>query len=135
LRVLLPDGSPIPASFHVTEVGKLERSFLDCGGKVHRDERCLLQLWIGPDDDHRVSPGKLASILQRARPLLPDQGLPVDVEYGNDAAMQYPVAECLVETHALMLRLGHKRTDCLAKNECGVSEAASPCCGSGCGCR
>ena len=27
-----PDGTAVPAHFHITEVGKVEKHFIDCGG-------------------------------------------------------------------------------------------------------
>lgn len=137
--LLLPGGNPVPVSFHVTEVGRVQKTFVDCGGKMHRTESCQLQVWIGPDQDHRIEAGKMASILQKARAILPDADIPVEVEYGNDAASQYPVIDHSVSQDGVILKLGNKQTDCLAKNECGATEsegeAATPCCGTGCGCK
>ena len=33
-RIALPDGGTVPVSFHVTEVGRLHKTFLDCGGTL-----------------------------------------------------------------------------------------------------
>lgn len=30
-RIALPDGNAVPVSFHVTEVGRVQKTFLDCG--------------------------------------------------------------------------------------------------------
>ena len=30
----LPDGSLVPSHFHVTEVGKVSKHFIDCGGTL-----------------------------------------------------------------------------------------------------
>ncbi|NJO87338.1 MAG: hypothetical protein HC821_05015 [Lewinella sp.] len=33
LRLFLPDGSPVPPHFHLTEVGRSTKKFVDCGGQ------------------------------------------------------------------------------------------------------
>jgi hypothetical protein len=59
VRLVLPDGDPIPADFHITEVGHVVKNFIDCGGTVRRMESCLLQTWVaGNDPDHRLSTAK-----------------------------------------------------------------------------
>jgi len=63
-RIQLPDQNQIPASFHITEVGYVDKTFIDCGGKVHTAHVCQLQAWVGDDEDHRLNAGKIADILQ-----------------------------------------------------------------------
>jgi hypothetical protein len=41
----LPTGKLVPTHFHVTEVGKITKSFIDCGGKVRFEEMINFQLW------------------------------------------------------------------------------------------
>lgn len=33
---MLPDKSFVPAHYHITEVGKVQKDFIDCGGTVSR---------------------------------------------------------------------------------------------------
>src|SRR4051812_8349005 len=81
LHFRLPHGTRVPAHFHVTEVGRVRKDFIDCGGTVRSWERCVLQLWSASDDDHRLAASKLARIIQLAAPLLGPDDLPVEVEY------------------------------------------------------
>lgn len=138
VRFLLPDGDAIPARFHVTEVGHVTRRFIDCGGTVRRLESCLLQTWVPEgDNEHRLTAGKLASILDVSRQVLPSQDLEVEVEYDCCVVAQYIVNEPTVRDDALTFSLSNKKTDCLAREACGVEPAAaeSGCCGGrGCGC-
>ena len=76
-----PDGSAVPAHFHITEVGRVRKDFIDCGGTVRSLERCVLQVWVADDLNHRVTAGKLAKIIGLARPLLGEGDLPVEIEY------------------------------------------------------
>lgn len=130
------DGDPIPAQFHVTEVGHVVRNFIDCGGTVRKVETIQLQVWLGEDTAHRLTAGKLAKIIELARPLIPSDDLALEVEYEGCVLSQYTVEEATVSDGQVTFRLGDKHTDCLAREACGLTPAgaASGCCGgSGCG--
>ncbi len=86
-QLRLPGGSTVPVSFHITEVGHVKKSFIDCGGQFHETESCQLQAWVGSDEDHRIASGKLAGILRKASFLLPDPEIPVEIEYEDGAKM------------------------------------------------
>ena len=133
-RLQLPNGSPVPVSFHVTEVGHVEKTFIDCGGTLRRAESCQLQIWVGEDEDHRLETGKTAAILEKAKSFLPDESMPVEIEYEDAVISQYTIEGHDVERESVILRLAHKHTDCLAKELCGLpkkgeSEVAGACCG------
>jgi hypothetical protein len=128
---VLPDGDPIPADFHVTEVGHVAKTFVDCGGTVRRVETCLVQAWVAENDpDHRLSGEKLAGILDLSAKILPSEDLEVEVEYEPCAVAQYKVESVEVGEAELRFQLAHKQTDCLAREACGLSPAGS---GGGCG--
>lgn len=129
LTVLWPDGDPIEAHFHVTEVGRLQKDFVDCGGTVRRTVVCLLQTWVGDDVDHRISAGKLLKAFEHAAPVLGVEDLPVELEYEACNVIQFVVAAVVRETERLVVQLGSKHTDCLAKELCVPSASAS---GAGC---
>lgn len=129
-QLQLPDGSPVPVSFHITEVGHVRKKFIDCGGKMHEAESCQLQAWVGGDEEHRLANGKLLGVFQKAAAFLPGDDLPVEIEYEDAALTQYPITVAEVRADAVVLLLESKHTDCLAKEACGVPVEA----GSGCGC-
>lgn len=134
-RLLLPRGGAVPVSFHITEVGHVVKKFMDCGGRVHRLETCLLQVWVGEDEDHRLAAGKLLGILGKARfSVLPAHadGLPVEMEYEDSVLSQYQLADSSLENGAVVLHLAEKHTDCLAKDVCLVpAPGAVACCAGG----
>jgi hypothetical protein len=137
VRFVLPDGVPLPAHFHVTEVGHVTRRFIDCGGKIRQLESCLLQTWVADDDrDHRLTAAKLAKILEISRVVVPSDELGVEIEYDRDGVGQYTIASAESDGDVLVFTLGHKKTDCLAREVCGVEPAGAgaACCGTGCGC-
>lgn len=141
-RISLPDGSTVPVSFHVTEVGRVQKTFLDCGGKLRESVACQLQVWVGEDFDHRIETGKMAKILELAKPYLPDESVPVEVEYESDVISQYTVERTEVSGDAVILHLAHKHTECLAPELCGLPSlkrlpsfgSKSSCCGPGQSC-
>ena len=44
LQFILPSGEAIPSHFHLTEVGRVEKSFIDCGGTKREAVSCHLGL-------------------------------------------------------------------------------------------
>lgn len=117
-NVLLPGGQCVPQAFHITEVGYVKKTFIDCGGQVHTVETCQLQVWLGPDEDHRLATEKLGQILNLSAKVLPHEYLALEVEYEDTVISQYPVREARVDETGVTLVLDHKHTDCLAKELC-----------------
>jgi hypothetical protein len=132
LHFVLPSGECVPDHFHVTEVGRVQKSFIDCGGTRRDSAACLIQVWTAADFDHRLSARKLAGILQLAAALPVTPELPVEIEYGAAAAAHYTLSDVSMSPHGLILTLSGKATDCLARERCGVSEdgAVGGCCSS-----
>lgn len=121
LHVMLPSGEFVPAHFHVTEIGRVQKTFVDCGG-VRRDAAsCVLQVWTADDTAHRLTAGRLAQIFEIAATILGDDDLPVVVEYGPEVAAQYFVSDVEVTPRGLLFVLVGKQTECLAPQRCGVS--------------
>lgn len=142
-RLRLPDRSDVPVSFHITEVGRVDKVFLDCGGTRREKTTCQLQVWVGRDFEHRIETGKMAGILEKGRELLPDESVPVEIEYEEAVISQYVIAGHEVGDDGVTLQLAHKHTECLAPELCGVDMPslrlpsiggkadAGPCCGPG----
>lgn len=131
---VLPDGGRIPAHAHITEVGRIDREFLDCGGVLRRTSFCCLQAWVADDTDHRLSAGKLVTIIGRALEPLGLAALPVEVEYEDGLISQFPVVS-VSAGDVVVLHLGTKHTDCLAKEIClPVPGAAEGSCKPDSGC-
>ena len=126
LRIRVSDSLFIPDHFHITEVGIINKTFIDCGGTLRTAHSCLVQVWIANDTEHRLGTSKFSEILKLAESKFPTIGsLPVEFEYGNDLACQYLLAYGETNGEQLTLALEPKKTDCLAKDKCGVN---SNCC-------
>jgi hypothetical protein len=119
VHVMLPGGEFVPDHFHITEVGRVHKQFIDCGGTRRETLSCTLQVWVAKDREHRLNSTKLSKIMGMAAPLL-DDDVPVVVEYGTDTVSQYPVGDVEVTPKGLLLVLGAKPTECLAPDKCGV---------------
>lgn len=128
IHLMLPDQSFVPAHFHITEVGRVHKDFIDCGGTVRSTTACVLQVWVAQDADHRLDTTKLAKIVQIAAPLSKSADLPVEVEYDNGTVSQFLVAAAEATPSGLLLHLGTKHTACLAQAKCGVVAASTSCC-------
>jgi hypothetical protein len=126
MHLMLPDSTFIPAHYHITEVGRVQKDFIDCGGTVRSLASCVLQVWVASDFDHRLETTKLAKIIEIARPLLQSDDLPVEVEYEDAVVSQYPVGSAEVTPSGILFSLGTKHTACLAPEKCGVGGEA--CC-------
>jgi len=113
----LPDGTLVPSHFHVTEVGKVSKDFIDCGGKRRQEQVASLQLWEADDYDHRLHPEKLVHIVELSQRILEMGNLKVEVEYQGPTIGKYDL-EFDGNTFLLM----SKQTDCLARDNCGVPE-------------
>ncbi len=133
IRFVLPDRNTIPAHFHITEVGHIRKDFIDCGGTKRSTSNCLLQAWVAEnDEDHALEAGKLRRILDLAGDILPDAELPVEVEFEAPTISQFPIESSELVGDAVVFYLGSKHTDCLAKEQCGLTPSSS--CGPAGGC-
>ncbi|MEM9835860.1 MAG: DUF6428 family protein [Bacteroidota bacterium] len=118
LLFYLPDGTTVPAHFHVTEVGVIHKHFIDCGGKERQETKANFQLWQANDYDHRLHPEKLVHIIELSQERLGMGDLEVEVEYQGSTIGKYGLA---VGANGLELTTTH--TDCLAREGCGVPAA------------
>lgn len=118
LRFVLPDGTRVPAHAHVTEVARIDKRFVDCGGTLRNDAFCRLQVWVADDLHHRLSAGKLLGILSKAAKLLQSDTLDVDVEYEAGWISQFPVSAVEATDMELIFTLSARHTACLAEDQC-----------------
>jgi Family of unknown function (DUF6428) len=128
----LPNGELVPNHFHVTEVGKITKHFIDCGGTVRHEEVVNFQLWNANDYDHRLHPEKLLKIIELSENVLNIGDLEIEVEYQGDTIGKFGL-----DFDGQNFLLTTKQTDCLAKDNCGIQEKpkvklssliSQPCC-------
>lgn len=140
LAFILPTGERIPVHAHISEVGRVERTFVDCGGKFRRLASCNLQTWVAEDLDHRLPAGKLAAIMDDASAIIGNDNPPVEIEFEDGWVSQFPVTEAIANNGVLTFQLEPKHTVCLAMESCTrepaetEAEAESACCDASSGC-
>ena len=118
IRFRLPNGELTPAHAHVTEVARINKRFIDCGGTLREDAMCRLQTWVADDYDHRLIAAKLAKILEKAHTVLGDQDLDVDVEHDIGFVTQFPLVSVELVGSEAILNLQGRNTACLAPELC-----------------
>jgi hypothetical protein len=116
----LPNGDLVPNHFHVTEVGKISKHFIDCGGTVRQEEVANFQLWNANDYDHRLHPEKLIHIIELSEKVLNIGDLEIEVEYQSDTIGKYSL-----DFDGKNFLLTSKQTACLAQDACGIPEEKS----------
>lgn len=111
----LPNGELVPNNFHVTEVGKITKHFIDCGGTERKEEVSNFQLWDANDYDHRLHPEKLLQIIELSEKVLGIGDLEIEVEYQGQTIEKFGL-----DFKGKNFLLTNKQTDCLAKDRCGI---------------
>ena len=111
----LPNGELVPSHFHVTEIGKISKNFIDCGGTIRQEEKVNFQLWNENDYDHRLHPEKLLKIIELSESKLGIPDWEIEVEYQGETIGKYGL-----DYNGKSFLLTTKMTDCLAKSECGI---------------
>ncbi len=115
ITFLLPDSKKVPTHFHITEVGKIAKNFIDCGGTVRNEEVVNFQLWSSNDFDHRLQPEKLNQIINLAEGTLGIGDMEIEVEYQGDTIGKYGL-----DFDGKNFLLTGKKTACLAEDACGI---------------
>lgn len=147
IHFILPTGHFIPKHFHITEAGLVTKNFVDCGGTIRADKSVTFQLWVSKDYDHRLEADKILKIISLFEQKFTKEDLEIQIEYQTDTIALYGL-----DFQDGLFLLTSKHTDCLAKDNCGVScesdelelaeqkfssiktKGASSCCSPGGGC-
>ena len=125
LRFQRPDRSLLPIHAHVSEVARVEKHYIDCGGVLRADAFCRLQTWVADDVEHRLTAGKLLAIFDKAGPIQLRDDLEVDVEHEVGFVTQMPLESAVAQGGELRLCLGLRHTDCLAQDRCQPAAPAT----------
>lgn len=129
----LPDGCLVPNHFHITEVGKVTKNFIDCGGVIRKEEVVSLQLWEADDYEHRLHPEKMLQIIEIGEKTFNLKDVDIEVEYQGNTIQKFGL-----DLKANHFALINKQTACLALDACQIipesneikTEKCTP--GSGC---
>lgn len=111
----LEDGTVVHEHFHVTEVGQVNKKFIDCGGMIREESVVNFQLWNADDYKHRLKPGKLLNIIKLSEAKLGIEKKEIEVEYQSNTIGKYDL-----DFNGKVFVLKSKTTDCLALDACGI---------------
>jgi len=131
----LEDGTFVAEHFHVTEVGHVHKTFIDCGGTTRSEDSVNFQLWSADDYEHRLKPAKLLHIIELSENRLNIGDLEIEVEYQSGTIGKYGLL-----FNGKNFILTNKTTACLAQDACGIPNplqilaSATTSCATGTGC-
>jgi Family of unknown function (DUF6428) len=124
------NGTIIPKHFHVTEIGQIDKRFMDCGGTTRTENLVSMQLWESIDVWHRLSSEKFSKIIDLAQEKLQIEDLEIEIAYQGATIENFAVS---FENNTFILV--SKATACLANDACGiVTKTISNCCKPGSNC-
>lgn len=144
LQFITSTGQIVPAHFHVTEIGKVTKQFIDCGGQYREEQVVRFQLWTADDHDHRLAADKLTKIVALGEEKLGLGDWDIEVEYQGLTIGKYSL-----DFDGISFHLVNTTTACLASDSCGIppvkqklqlqdltvaNSSSNSCCAPGGGC-
>lgn len=111
------DGTLVPEHFHVTEVGQVNKKYIDCGGVIREEVKVGFQLWNANDYEHRLKPGKLLNIIRLSERKL--QIIDAEVEVEVQGALT--IGKYFLAFNGTHFILKNTLTACLAEDACGIT--------------
>ncbi|GAB1858186.1 DUF6428 family protein [Flavobacteriaceae bacterium MHTCC 0001] len=141
------EGVFVGANYHITEVKHVAIDAVDCGAGTDSWKETIIQLWESPKEAGKIeymSVLKALGILNkvgRMKPFVLEAE--VKFEYSNDTfhTAQLFVNDFEIRNNNLIFKLAVEKTDCKAKEACGIAETvenvastSEACCSPGGGC-
>ena len=133
----------VAPGYHITEIKNITVDAVDCGAGTDFWKETVIQLWEDPteDTDRYMSAKKALDILKKVDRIKPmEKDVEVKFEYSNPDfhTAQLFVNAFTVNNNAIVMQLGVEKTDCKAKDTCGITpepvNAGDTGCAPGSGC-
>lgn len=133
----------VGANYHITEVKHITVDSVDCGAQTDAWKETIIQLWESPSEIGKteyMSSYKALAILKKVGTMKAfDLDSEVKFEYGNSIfhTAQLFVNDYEIRNNNLLFKLAIEKTDCKAKETCGIPEEAETedaCCTPSGGC-
>lgn len=80
-KFVLPDGEIVPPHYHITEIGLVQKQYIDCGGEMRHEQRISFQIWTADDSDHRLTSQKLLDIITQFESTISSIDTSIEIEY------------------------------------------------------
>ncbi|MEM1257830.1 MAG: DUF6428 family protein [Bacteroidota bacterium] len=124
-------GHFVGANYHITEVKNVTVDTVDCGAGADFWKETVIQLWESPKEKGKTTfmkAFKALGILNKVNRIKPmDTATEVKFEYSNDSfhTAQLFVNDYVYNEQKIILKLASRKTDCKAKEACGVVAEAT----------
>lgn len=115
-------------NYHITEVKHIHIDSVDCGAQTDTWNETVIQLWESPQElqtNEAMRVFKALGILNKVGRIKPfDLNSEVKIEYSNTTfhTAQLFVQDFELNQGQLIIKLAVQKTDCKAKEICGISE-------------
>lgn len=137
-------GLLIGANYHITEIKNITIDSVDCGAGTDFWKETIIQIYESPEEIGKteyMTSDKALAILNRVDKIKPmEKEVEVKFEYSNSNfhTAQLFVNDYKIKGTNLILNLGIEKTDCKAKETCGIPDAVeastNKSCAPGSGC-
>ncbi len=120
------EGQTVGANYHITEVKNITIDSVDCGTGTDFWKETIVQLWESPEEKEKasyMSAHKALGILNKVDRIKPlEKEAEIRFEYSNASfhTAQLFVHDYKVDENRLLLKLEVVKTDCKAKETCGI---------------
>lgn len=120
------EGQFVGANYHITEIKNITVDSVDCGAGVDFWKETIIQLWESPDEHEKeayMTADKALGILNKVDSIKPmEREVEVKFEYSNPEfhTAQLFVNEFRIADNNLIVKLAIEKTDCKARETCGV---------------
>ena len=118
----------VAANYHITEVKHIAIESVDCGSQTDQWNETIVQLWESPAEilkTKHMSVLKALGILKKVGKMKAyDFESEIKFEYSNAKfhTAQLFVNDFVIKNNNLIIKLSIEKTDCKAKDLCGVPE-------------
>ncbi|WP_346881883.1 DUF6428 family protein [uncultured Algibacter sp.] len=118
----------VGANYHITEVKHVTIDSVDCGGQTDTWKETIVQLWESPSElgkTQYMSCYKALGILNKVGKMKPyklDAEVKFEYSNANFHTAQLFVNDFEIRENNIILKLAIEKTDCKAKELCGVPE-------------
>ncbi len=137
-------GGFVGANYHITEIKNTTIDSVDCGAGVDFWKETIVQLYESPEELDKtvfMTAEKALAILDKVesiKPMVKDAELKIEYSNNNFHTAQLFIKEAIWNNEKLVFKLAVEKTDCKAKETCGIPTekevATEPCCSPSNGC-
>lgn len=131
-------GNYVGANYHITEIKNIVVESVDCGAGTDSWNETVIQLWESPEELGKtefMTAYKALAILKKVDSIRTmDRDAEVKFEYGNTNfhTAQLFVGDVLWDNDKFVVKLAVEKTDCKAKETCGIPVTVETTSGTSC---